>query len=112
VTTGPDGSEPASSESLYIAELRAAAVHAGDETARALLNRTAERLGRDEDLDIQELLLLSVAAMAIQTPGELAGWGRSVARRHAELAGAVQALIESASARHAWSRAAAFGRRR
>lgn len=112
MTRGPDGSEPASSESLYIAELRAAAVHAADATSRELLSRTAERLGRNEDLDINELLLLSVAAMAIQTPSELAGWGRSVARRHADLAGAVHALVESASVRHAWTRTSAFGRGR
>lgn len=98
--TGPDGASD--SESLYEAELRAAAARARDVVAGEQLRGTADRLVRDEDLDIGQLLLLSVAAMAIQTPGELLGWGRSVARRHVELAGAVEALLESATERRPW----------
>lgn len=106
MSASQDGDQPAAMESLYIAELHAAVEHARDPDARGLLTRTAERLARDENLDIQELLLLSVAAMAIQTPGELVGWGRSVARRHVELTAAVEALLESASARCSWGKLA------
>ncbi|SMF14069.1 hypothetical protein SAMN06265365_10571 [Tistlia consotensis] len=88
-----------SDESIYEAELRAAAGHARDVAARDRLIRTADRLVRDENLDIEELLLLSVAAMALQTPHELESWGRSVARRHGELTAAVEALLENAAGR-------------
>ena len=88
-----------SGESLYVEELRAAARHAGDEQARLCLLRTADRLTRDEDLALDELMLLSIVAMAVQTPEEVVSWGRSVARRHAELDAAIEVLLESASER-------------
>ncbi|MEX2630418.1 MAG: hypothetical protein WD341_10825 [Tistlia sp.] len=99
MTAEPDEADRQAAESRYVAELRAAVHYAEDETASDLLTRTADRLVRDENLDIAELLLLSVAAMALQTPGELVGWGRSVARRHPELATAVEALLACSAAR-------------
>lgn len=86
-------------QSLYADELRAAAGRADDDQVRQALLRTADRLTRDEDLALDELMLLSVAAIAVQTPEEMVSWGRSVARRHAELDGAIEVLLQSAGER-------------
>lgn len=86
-------------QSLYAAELRAAAGRADDDQVRQALLRTADRLTRDEDLALDELMLLSVAAIAVQTPDEMVSWGRSVARRHVELDGAIEVLLKSAGER-------------
>ena len=90
-------------ESPYAAELRAAAAAAEDAGTARYLSRVADKLVRDENLDIDELLLLSVVAMAIQAPDELAGWARSVSRRNPQIAGAVDLLVASTRRRQPWA---------
>ncbi len=91
-----------SAESPYAAELRAAAAAAEDAPTRRILSQVADKLVRDEDLAIDELLLLSVVAMAMQTPAELKGWARSVARRNPHISGAVELLVSSTLSRQPW----------